>query len=127
MLAKCSGNLKEEVLGYEGPNWVAKDIRVQYAGKLITGRSFRDFEFVPDRAANGAREWIQYARRAGGGDRIAQRCATAPDRRTDVSKRQDHDWTVFSFRVDVGRPYPADLFAKVSCKRRRSRCYCDSR
>lgn len=25
----------------------------------------------------------------------------------------DHDWTIFPFRVEVGRTYPADLFAKI--------------
>ena len=65
-VAGYSGYSKEEVLEYEGPNCAAKDIRVQHADKLIPGRVFREFEFVPDRAAYDASEWIQYACRANG-------------------------------------------------------------
>lgn len=65
-VAGYSGYSKEEVLEYEGPNCAAKDIRVQHADKLIPGKVFREFEFVPDQAAYDASEWIQYARRANG-------------------------------------------------------------
>lgn len=65
-VAGYSGYSKAQVLAYEGPNSAAKDIRFQYAGNLVPGVVFREFEFVPDRAAYDASEWIQYALAANG-------------------------------------------------------------
>lgn len=47
---------------YEGPNGKTKDIRFQYLHNLLPGQVFRDFEYVPSRAAWDASEWIQYQR-----------------------------------------------------------------
>ncbi len=37
-----------------------QDIRFHYIDRLLPGRVFREFEFVPDRAAYDANEWVQY-------------------------------------------------------------------
>ncbi len=45
---------------YSGANGVAKDVRFKYLDNLLPGKVFREFEFVPDRAAYETSEWIQY-------------------------------------------------------------------
>jgi DNA-binding CsgD family transcriptional regulator len=47
---------------YEGSAGAQRDIRFQYLHNLLPGKVFREFEFVPDRAAYDASEWIQYQR-----------------------------------------------------------------
>jgi DNA-binding CsgD family transcriptional regulator len=38
----------------------SQDIRVKHIDNLVPGKVFREFEYVPDRAAYDANEWIQY-------------------------------------------------------------------
>jgi DNA-binding CsgD family transcriptional regulator len=59
-----SGYPAEVARRYEGPEGFIKDIRVAHKGNLIPGKVFREFEFVPDRAAYAANEWIRYQREA---------------------------------------------------------------
>lgn len=49
---------------YEGPHGAAKDVRFRYLHNLLPGKVFREFEYVLDRAAWDASEWIQYQREA---------------------------------------------------------------
>ncbi|MEX2495910.1 MAG: LuxR C-terminal-related transcriptional regulator [Woeseia sp.] len=45
---------------YEGGGAARRDIRVSYMDNLVPGRVFREFEYVPDRAAYDANEWIRH-------------------------------------------------------------------
>ena len=45
---------------YEGLNGAAKDVRFKYIDKLLPGKVFREFEYVPDRLEYNSSVWIQY-------------------------------------------------------------------
>jgi DNA-binding CsgD family transcriptional regulator len=61
-----SGFDDEVVRRYEGPEGFPKDVRAQYWGNLVPGLAFREFEYVPDRAAYDASEWIRWQYEATG-------------------------------------------------------------
>lgn len=56
------GFREADVAAYEGPNGAAKDVRFRYLHNLVPGEVFREFEYVTDRSAWDASEWIRYQR-----------------------------------------------------------------
>ena len=59
-----AGFADSDVAAYQGPNGAAKDVRFSYLHNLLPGQVFREFEYVTDRAAWDASEWIQHQREA---------------------------------------------------------------
>lgn len=59
-----AGFADADLLAYQGPNGAQKDVRFRYLHNLVPGEVFREFEYVTDRDAWDASEWIQYQRRA---------------------------------------------------------------
>ncbi|MCB1914815.1 MAG: hypothetical protein KDG52_03730 [Rhodocyclaceae bacterium] len=58
-LAYC-GVTDEHVQRYAGYGGPSTDIRFKYIDRLIAGKVFRDFEYVPSREEYDASPWIQY-------------------------------------------------------------------
>ena len=54
-----SGHTEEVERRYKAGGFL-QDIRVHYLYRLVPGEVFREFEYVPDRAAYDANEWVQY-------------------------------------------------------------------
>ncbi|RVT48115.1 helix-turn-helix transcriptional regulator [Rubrivivax albus] len=59
-----AGFAEADLAAYQGPNGAQKDVRFRYLHNLVPGQVFREFEYVTDRAAWDASEWIQYQREA---------------------------------------------------------------
>lgn len=62
--AEHSGFPQEVVDAYLALGGAARDVRFKYSDKLVPGKVFRDFEYVPDRAEYDSSEWIQYQLKA---------------------------------------------------------------
>lgn len=60
------GYTEEDTLRYQGMGGRDSDIRFQHIDNLVPGEVFREFEYVPDKAAYAASEWIQYELRTHG-------------------------------------------------------------
>lgn len=55
-----SGYSDEHIRRYAGYGGASTDIRFKYIDRLVPGRVFREFEYVPDRSEYDASDWIKY-------------------------------------------------------------------
>lgn len=59
-LQAYTSGITEEVERRYKAGGLSQDIRFHYIDRLLPGKVFREFEYVPDRAAYDANEWVQY-------------------------------------------------------------------
>ena len=58
-VSKYHGYSVDDIEAYKGMGGAQRDIRVQHHDNLIPGKVFREFEYVPDKKAYDASEWIR--------------------------------------------------------------------